>query len=437
MNSGHDDRIDPACQRLHGTLYLVPFEIIATPEGEEDNDLLDGKWSNEEEYKFSNYRLLTQKGTEDLFNKNRSQSLREDIKINTLMTPFICRWVEKDGKLVPQLLGGDRRYRAVDFLRNKKEMAKDPSSGKLNSEGYWEYEYKPADEVYKTVICQVYSVKTDVEALGLSRSENTCRVNTGDGSDVAMLIKLRRCNANDDEILNSVLTDKDSKWLRETDNLIRVLDADTLRDLLEDRITYEAALALCEIDDVETRTAVRTQANAESQEVYEKRVKRLQKKVLVALDEKEIAEGTVEDAKFHKDENWQQEATVKVEEAKSKVAVAVKERDSKKPQTDDKQIKKIKARVRGEENAPKALRAPKIKGMLEYLSGVLENEGDLEISEGVTINIDKEPLQLVIRILNSVLAGDDDVAAVLAAYAEETGERSEIVEEEEELEATE
>jgi SOS response regulatory protein OraA/RecX len=162
------------------------------------------------------------------------------------MTPFVCRWKRgEDGKLYIQMVGGERRHRAVDFLRRKKELVKDPRTASLNDRMDYEYQYRPADEVYHQVLCQIYAVSDDIEALAFAYTENDCRINQGPGHDVAVVMELRQAGASDERIME--VMSKDEKWLRDTDSLVEQLGEATLKELIEDRIDREAALELLHV----------------------------------------------------------------------------------------------------------------------------------------------------------------------------------------------
>src|SRR5690606_19071368 len=173
------------------------------------------------------------------------------------------------------------------------ETVKDPSSVRLNDQGEYEYEWHTADVVYDKVLCQVFAAKSDLEALALAYAENQCRQNLTDGHDIAMVMELRQHGANDEKIME--IMQKEEKWLRDTDNLIQNLDESSLKELIEDRIDREAALELAKIEDVDLRTKIREVADAKSAEDSQRKYTRLQKKVMSALDEQEIAEGSLAD----------------------------------------------------------------------------------------------------------------------------------------------
>ena len=135
---------------LCNNLYLVPFGAIRTPDSEE----VEGQ------YAFRNPRTLVESGTADLLDKKLSEELRESIKTNTLLNPLVCRWVydESDDTHHPVIVGGERRYRALDFLIRKKELVRDPREPKkprLSLETVT-HEKVTADVAYAVVPCQVY-----------------------------------------------------------------------------------------------------------------------------------------------------------------------------------------------------------------------------------------------------------------------------------------
>ena len=399
------NRISDEFQHLYGSLFAIPFDSIITPDDEEIG----------EEYQFKNPRLLTESGQAELFDKISSAELRESIKNNTMLNPLVCRWVLQDDTFVPQLVGGDRRYRAVDYLRRKKEIVIDPRSARLDEKGQWQYTKCSAEEAYAKIACQVFACNSDLDALALSWAENKTRINLSEGHEIAEVIKLRKFNADDERI--TVILQRDAKWLAETDDLINNLDEASLKDLLESRIDRLSALSLASIQDVGTRTKVREAANASSQELCEKKIKRLQKQVEIALDQKEIAEGTLADAEYQKDDEGAEVAKSSVVEAEKKVKTIIKERDELSPVTTSKDVRKAAASVGYEDDdrMPRALSAKKLKAGLAYIDNLIENDGECLDGE-FTMNINS--LKLLRNIFNNnILANDDNFAATFKEYS--------------------
>jgi hypothetical protein len=388
-------------------LFAVPFAALRVPDSDEEEAKAQG-------YKFKNPRLNTERGQADLLDKRLSAELRESIKHRTLLNPLVCRWIKEGDSFYPLVVGGDRRYRALDFLIRKKEIVTDPRSVQMNDKGEWVYSQAPADQAYVTIPCQCFAVNTDLDALALSWAENKGRINLSDGHEVAEVIKLRKFAATDERILE--ILQQDEKWLAETDTLITSLDVDTLGDLLEGRIDRASAIELSNIADLTLRGKIRVAANEASQEACDRKIKRLQRQVESALTQKEIAEGSVADAEFDGDGKATKEAKEAVEEADKKVKRTIKERDETTPVTTAKDVKKAEAdngTPRNDDDRPqRILSSKKISEGVDYLDAIIKNNG--KCLEGTFVYPTLEALKLVRAVLNNnILANEADFAATL------------------------
>lgn len=407
------NRIPEGCKHLYGALFVVPFASIRTPDVDIEEDGL--------EYKFKNPRLLTESGQAELLDKRLSLELRESIKARTLLNPLVCRWVQEGDQFYPQLVGGDRRYRALDFLRRKKEIVTDPRSVRLDDKGQWVYTQCSAEQAYEAIPCQIFAVNSDLEALALAWAENKSRINLTDGHEIAEVIKLRKAKATDEKILE--ILQRDEKWLADTDNLIANLDTETLADLLENRIDRNSAIELSNIEDVSVRSKVRVAANQSAAETCERKIKRIQKHVESALDEKEIAEGKMADAEYREDESEFAEASAEVAEAEKKVNRTIKERDQVVPVTTQKEVKKAAQsegvqpkqprQPRSEDDRPlRILSSKKIQDGLDYIDAIINNNG--RSLDGVWMYANTDALKLVRAILNNnILANEPDFGVTL------------------------
>jgi hypothetical protein len=399
--STHGVNVPEGIKHLHGALYLVPFDFITVADREPD--------PAQKGYIFSNPRTLTEKGQADLLDKRQSEILRNDIRDRTLMAPFVCRWAENDkGEIRPQLVGGERRHRAVNKLRDDKTPVKDANSAKLNDKGEYEYEYRPANQVYEYVLCQIFSAKSDTDALALAYSENAVRMNLTEGHDVAICQELRKSGASDEKIME--IMHKDVKWLRDTDQLIAKLDEESLKDLVEDRIDRDSAKSLLEIEDIDTRTEIRVAANAESQEDAARRRARYQKKVTAALEEQEIAAGSVADATHQGDQEAITEAKARLADADTKVNRTVAERE--------KHIISASKKVTGNDPTNKqTLRAPKIQEhYVDYLVKIIDNDGKCPED---TFKIDTNILDFGLAIAKAIMSGSTNCADVCRKFSDE------------------
>lgn len=405
------DRIPNGCKHLYGALFAIPFAAIKTPDADEDEST--------SEYRFKNPRMLTEKGQGELLDKRLSAELRQSIKQRTLLNPLVCRWVLDGDQYYPQLVGGDRRYRALDFLIRKKEIVTDPGSLQLGDAGEWIYSQCSADEAYETIPCQVFAVNNDLEALALAWAENKGRINLTEGHEIAEVIKLRKVGASDEKILE--ILQQDEKWLAQSDSLIENLDTETLADLLENRINRESALELCNIEDESLRSKVRIAANEVSKEACDRKLKRIQRHIETALEQKEIAEGSVADAEYHQDDDAVEDAKVSLADAEKKVSRTVKERDETKPVTTAKDVKKAAIATgvkRDDEDRPlRILSSKKIQNGVDYIDELINNNGNC--LEGSFIGNPSLVIALGLArkiINNNILANEADFAATVKRH---------------------
>ncbi len=413
MSNPHE-KLPDGVKHLHGALYLVKFDLlkIADPEN------IDGE---KKEYEFRNPRTLTEKGQQSIFDKRKAHEMRESIKEKTLMNPFVCRWKTEDKALSIQMVGGERRHRAISWLRSKRELVKDPSTARLNDNLEYEYDFHPADKVYEYVLCQVYSVNNDIDALSLSYTENDCRINQGEGSDVAMVVELRRCGASDETIMAAM--SKDEKWLCDTDTIISGLSENALSDLLEDRIEREAALELVSFKEKYGEEVVEKAliiAHEVSQKDFKKRFDQLSANVESAMTDKELAEAAVVEAEFQGEDVTSAQAAVV--ESDAKVQRTVKERNQDKPRTGASHVRGGVRAVTGGKGglatapAPRSLvlRGPKIK---EFYVDPLE---DLIKKGGKSVELDGDAnvdaLNLAIKLVRGILGGDTEAMDIIRLH---------------------
>jgi hypothetical protein len=411
MANSYDNRIEQVeeqgCKHLHGNLFLVPFDMIRVPEGEDENE--DGN------YIFKNPRLMTENGQSVVLDKDLSSELRHSIKSQSMLNPLICRWVEgENDELIPQLVGGDRRYRALDYLIKKQEIVCDPRVCEIDDDGHYQYGTGPADEVYEFVACQVWNVNDDLDALSLSWAENKGRVNLNEGHEVAITIRLRECGASDEKILE--ILQRDEKWLANTDRLVEELDTTTLNDLIEGKLDRAAANELMSIKDPEVRSQVREKANLAAKEFADRKKKRIGKKMEAALDEKELAEAELVEAEILEDEDAIDDAEERIVEADKKAKRFAKDQKQVVAVTNTRQVKQAVSDVAGEDELVRCLSGRKIRIGLDYLEALIENEG--KCLKG-NFEADLDQLELLVRIIEgNILANDEDFEATIASFYE-------------------
>lgn len=359
------ERLPDGCRHLYGNLFIVPFQSIRTPEIQESVDV-DG------EYKFGNPRLLVERGQADLLDKKISSELRDSIKNHTLLNPLVCRWIADGDKSYPMILGGDRRYRSLDYLIRRKEQVVDPRVVFMDENQRWSYHRVPANEAYEFVVCQVFACNDDLEALALAWAENKGRINLTEGHEIAEVIKLREVKASDGKILE--ILQRDQKWLAEVDRLIAGLDHKTLADLMEGRIDKNSAVELLKIEDTNVRDQVRQTAVEQAQETFQKKFQRIKGKLEKTLVAEELAEGAVAMAEGETEKQEAEEELAKVRADKKSLSKKV---DQTRPVATANDVRAASSEISGEERASKRkiLQKNQIKDGAEYLSSLIRNNG--------------------------------------------------------------
>lgn len=409
------------CQHLGGNLYKVRFQDIKLP---------DDFVPNEEgvSYAFSNSRGLTESGQQVLLDRKLSSELRESIKKQTLLNPLTCRWVKVGDTYYPQLVGGERRYRSLDFLMKKKEVVADPRKAGFDENGTVVREEAVASEAYEYVNCLVLTTKDDLEALAISWAENKCRVNLNDGHEIAEIIRLRRCNADDSRILD--ILQRDEKWLSETDKLINDLDPNTLADLIENRIDRSSAIALSSIKDVNHRDKVREAANIASMETCEARITRLDNKVKLAVKEQTIAKINLVQANYSGDEEKAEKAEKTIKKTEADIEKINKKKEKLAAVTTLKDVKDAAEELADDDDLDKQvepqryriLSYKKIMGLTAYVDELVDSNVTIDFGRGKESTSYPEKLEhfaLVRKVLSEIiLANNDNFQSVILDFLE-------------------
>ena len=345
---------------IEGTLFKVKMTVITVAEKPEA-DAEGG------EYKWSNLRYLTTEEGEmgRGFDKPSMTRLRESIREEGLHYPLICRWVSVEDTRTVQLVDGERRLRNIDFLVRKNEKCKDPATGK----------YVPAKELYGSILCQVYDAPTDKDALKLAYKSGTCRVDFGDEADINLVRELRSKGWSDDEILE--VTGNRPEWLRDMDRLIEKLsdDQDTLTAFFKGDINKAAALAFAEIEDLSIRHEGLTKATEYAGEDAKKKVHKLEKSIIKAKEDVEVAKAKQAEAEFSDDKEGKEEAEQEADAAQKRVQEKTQQKGDVKPVVKAKHARAGLRDAGGQ--STQSLRGPKIKKhYLDMLDAAIKNGGN-------------------------------------------------------------
>jgi len=396
------------CQHLSGNMYKIRFQDIKLPESFEPNQ--EGV-----AYTFSNPRPMTSKGQQVLADKRLSSDLRESIKSKTLMVPLVCRWIKQGDSFYPQLVGGERRYRALDFLIRKKESVCDPRNPSLTQKGESVYDVAPADEAYEYLNVMVFSTNDDLEALSLAWAENKCRVDLNEGHEIAEVMRLRKYKATDGQILE--ILQRDAKWLADTDYLVTNLDQNSLSDLIENRIARESAIALLSIKNLSHREKVRKAANSASDETCENRIRRLENQIEFVEEQIEVAQANLASAEYDGDEEAIEDAQDKLENAEINLKEKVHKREKIAPKTTIADVKKAaKKLATGNKNddlmvTRKIMSRKSIEGLTAFFDESIFSEMTFDTgrgSEAVAYPEFKQHFEFALMILSKVILSNDE-----------------------------
>jgi len=401
-------------EQLHGNFYKVPFSSILTPDKTEDSS----------DYSFSNPRLLTQTGLNALTDKKVSSDLREDIKKRTLLTALICRWVDHNGELRPQLVGGDRRYRALDYLIKRKEEVVDPRTQGTSK--------ATADVAYEHIVCQIFSCETDLDAAVLSWAENKNRVDLTEGHEIAAVMELRKFNVPDDRILE--VLQKDSKWLKETDDLIESLDQESLNLLCEDKLKRGAAIHVAKID-VEKRPAVLKAALERSEEIHDRKIEALDKQLVSVNKKKDRAETKKVIAEGCGDKKLLERAQKVLNRSEEREKEIAEKRSKSKPIASKKMVEVACKEVGVDVDESKKAGKKSIRKVMDQIQEIIEKEGEISFLEGESIFLDVTFLELIKMVLDKHALNDSiDFAETLSEWRDLFPEEGSVATEDEEEE---
>lgn len=218
------------------------------------------------------------------FSRPQIENLKSAIQEQGLLNPLVGRY--KEGKV--SLIEGHRRWAAINELIEEDASCFDPASGKEMS----------ASCLYGFVLMRVYdSSITEEECFALSFQEDKTKEKFGPGAEIRFVHHCQMHDISDSRILE--MLGNTPEWLRETKNIIRLLEDDEviLQALFTDRINRSAAKSLIQIEDLSERRHVFSLATEEAQEDFDLRVAKLRKqtsaiknKIEVAKTKKVIAE---------------------------------------------------------------------------------------------------------------------------------------------------
>lgn len=327
------------------------------------------------------------------FGREEMHELMDDIVQNGLNYPFLCYpFLTEDGKIKVRIHDGERRWRCIDRLIEKKEKV---FSTRNN-------QYLAAGEVYASVICRV-SPMTEEEAFMRACAVSETAVKWGDGANARLVKTLYDMGKKDEEICK--LLNKSKQWLAETYSL-NELDDYCFSFLLSNRINRKVALDLAKVKDVKLRCAWLDGAWKDALDNHAALEAKNEKMLQKAEANEELAQAEVEEAK---DKGAAPEEIEALQEAAAEATEKTQKRKqikaaSAKPMAKSKNLRKSAGGL-----LSNALRPPKIKKKLEAVEDMIEkNDNSL---------VDLKILQVLKIAYQAILDGEEDVKIVLAKLA--------------------
>jgi hypothetical protein len=375
-------------------LYTVQFDLLRLTKQEVEGN----------QYVFINPRRDGGRG----FEKDAIQELYTDIQEEGLMFPLICRWVIEDGVLTIQVLDGERRWCCISRLIEKKEKCWSRQNKK----------WLPAAEVYSKVPCRILT-GNDKEALKIAFMVSDRAVTWGEGATAKLIKKLRKCCADDEEIL--ALTKKSGQWLREMDKIC-TLDDLTFNYLVENKINRAVALKLAEVSDLELRHRYLYATYADAVEHHQEEQAKANADLVKSQEKEEHCEALVAEAEERGDITLLSEAQTKLSEAHDKREEKESEaKEAQQPRGKTSNLRHGAQHVQEEDEQAGAtppstaspiptLRPGKIRKQLEVIKNLIAKGGKDE-NDKETLPI--MTLHTIAACYEAIIGGEEDIMKII------------------------
>ena len=322
-------------------IHRVKLSLVST-ENSEINP-------NEEILRFLNPRGL-QINEDNIagFTKNNMQQLKDSIQSHGMVNPIVAR-LKEDNKIY--IVEGHRRFRAIQELIEENAPCFDVNSGKNI----------PAKELFDFVLVRLYDTSfTDEDCYRLSFNEDKSKVHFGQGAEIRFVHHCMMMGTDDNTILE--MLGNTIEWLRETKNLIRVLEEDEqiITALFNDKVNRTAAKNLSQVIDWTERREIFKEAMQEAEidcvakiEKFKKSMASVNKSLDIAKSRKAVSEhiGDQEDC-----EKYDQE----IEELTSKADVLQEKIDSTTPVINPEALRNGSTKVGSRRGRSKSSGTPRI-----------------------------------------------------------------------------
>ena len=375
-------------QHLHGNLFRVKrSEIRLSKPGIhcEDGSLVYG-----------NPRWHTNKQGEQEakgMDKSGMEELRNSIQDEGLENPIRLRVVKEYNKFFLEVINGERRFRCIEELCERKVPCFDCSTD----------EDRNASEIYDWVDCRI-DFMDDKTALRVALKPNATSEVIGDAASIHVVKVLKEAGYDDQEILKS--TGKSISWLRETEK-ISGLDEVCLQNFKQNKINRTVALHLALVENVDERLEM-LQKIKESAEIRQsEKMKKIDDKRAKTEQEIECEEASAHLAKKYGDDESAEIHSKKSEKAKNKAKAIEGEQKKASSKTAKATSKDL--------GVSSPLSHNKIQSLyIDLIAAIIEGEGFDD--EGNSFGLNLELLSPIAEILKEIMDGNKESMDVLLEH---------------------
>lgn len=349
--------------------------------------------------------------------KGKMEELRNSIQDEGLENPIRLR-VKTDGKnQYLEVVNGERRFRCIEELCEKKLPCFHPATGDQIS----------ADELYEWVDCRIEFMDDEMALRCALRPNETSEI-IGDLANINVVKTLRLSGFDDQDILKA--TGKSISWLRETEKIIG-LDEVCFDHFQNDRINRKVALHLASIEDTEERIATLQKISEAASNRHAGKIESVDRKISRANMEQQCHETAAHLAKKIGDEDSAENHSKDAEKAKQKAESGIEEKK--------KLIKKGATAgskdIDSTSKSSKPLSHNKIRSIyMDLIARIIESEGIDEDGDSLGINL--EMLAAVSAVLSEIMSGNKNAMDVLMESCPLVMDEEEISEISEEMDDT-
>lgn len=326
--------------------------------------------------------------------KGKMEELRNSIQDEGLENPIRLRVKTEGKKNFLEVVNGERRFRCIEELCEKKLPCFHPETG----------EQVAADELYEWIDCRI-EFMDDETALRCALRPNETSEIIGDLANINVVKTLKLSGFDDQEILKA--TGKSISWLRETEKIMG-LDKVCLAHFEDEKINRTVALHLASIEDTEQRIATLQKVSEAAAVRHSEKIAEIDRKISKANMDQECHDTAAHIARKAGDEESAAAHSDIAERAKKKAESGENEKEklAKKGATaSSKDLEKAS-------KSNKPLSHKKIKSIyMDLIQQIIDAEGIDENGDSLGINL--EMLAVLSAVLSEIMNGNKNAMEVL------------------------